>query len=92
MTSNLVALAWRHKQNSILYLAVLADSVAAGIYRRRLRDGAQSCLTRIADSEHILIYSAGPGAGSTGLSTSSSRRLLLLPGGFLDSPYLNVRL
>lgn len=92
MTSNLIAVARRHKQNSILYLPVLADSVAAGIYRRRLHDGTQSCLTRIADSEHILIYSTGPGAGFTGLSTSNSRRLPVLPGGFLESPYLNMSL
>lgn len=41
---------------------------------RRWFNGSSPCLTRVADSEHILIYRAGPpGAPRTGLNTAASR-------------------
>lgn len=42
-----------------LYIPAHGDLVAAGIYRRQLCDGTGSLLTRMADSERILIYRAG---------------------------------
>lgn len=74
-TSNGIALARCHKQSGRLTSCISLFTLTwlqAGIYRRQLHDGAQSCLTRMADSEHILIYSPGPGAVFTGLNTSST--------------------
>lgn len=74
-TSNGIALARCHKQSGRLTSCIslfMLTWLQAGIYRRQLHHGTQSCLTRMADSEHILIYSPGPGAVFTGLNTSNT--------------------
>lgn len=63
-------------QNKILFLSVGARLGCSRclFIGRRLLAGSPPCLTRMADSEHILIYRASPpGAPHTGLNTAACR-------------------
>lgn len=89
---------WLVSKNKILYFPV---SARLGCSRclfigRRLFDGSPPCLTRMADSEHILIYRAGPpGAPHTGLNTDASRcsetfPALLSPSKWIFNPAFGI--